>query len=595
MNKEDALKLLKQGRDSWNEWARELLEEQKKLRDSGEWVESLNSDDWNEATKTWQDKALVDFREEQLVGIQSISEFVFPGRALFDSAVFVNGAVFIKSKFLGEASFKEAEFEDTAIFDEAEFSEGVSFYMANFTDMAVLNSAKFLKGVSFSRARVLSNIYFEQAKFCGQASFAMASISGNASFTSTEFLKEANFSGIRISGLLDFQQSKVSGEVKFDRASIDSAASFRKVKFERDASLDESIFLGDVFFNDAIFASNVSLNEASFKESAYFNGSTFSGCAYVMRVDFSGYAHFTRSKFCQLAYFSGCTFRGPAYFGQAKFLKGANFSAIRTESFFTLEDGEFSEAPSFYQSKFLIAPIFGGVDIPKPPLFEIKDRFRSNYDRTRAWGALKQMARQAQEVDLEYKYYKYELKTRPLRRVDDWLFWLFGLLYWMTSSFGRSVFRPMVSWALSVIVFGLLYQAVHYSTMNGLETGVSGIENNSKKLVTQCSTGESSVYYAALGISLRNATLMFDYGPTSRGNLASSYLCLYGTAGSPEANLAVAGQQPEQYFVGVPRVVIAIEVIQHIVSTLFIFLFLLAIRNFFKVNKLEADKLEADT
>ena len=86
MNKDESLKLFNQGRNVWNVWAEDRLAEKRKLKESGEWIDDLYPDNWNDPTKAWQETATADFSGREFVADADFSDFIFPGQARFEKS-----------------------------------------------------------------------------------------------------------------------------------------------------------------------------------------------------------------------------------------------------------------------------------------------------------------------------------------------------------------------------------------------------------------------------------------------------------------------------------------------------------------------------
>ena len=134
----------------------------------------------------------------------------------------------------------------------------------------------------------------------------------------------------------------------------------------------------------------------------------------------------------------------------------------------------------------------------------------------------------------------------------------FGLLYQLLSNFGRSCILPLVWLVGAMLVFTGAYYCLRHDT-----EALPGVHAS---LVTCASvdTGESLV--AAFGLSLHRSLA----GLSSLGErLPDFYASLYGVCDGPLI---------------VPNAVSFLGVVQTVISAGLIFLFLLALRNFFRLR-----------
>lgn len=190
---EDALALIRQGREVWNEWA--------------------------ESHPGWRvDFSRVDFGAEENSPIR------------FDLL-----------EFPGTTSFREAIFDSSDIFYGTKFSGWVYFDKAIFSGSASFLGTKFSKGASFNDATFSESTHFMIASFTGQTSFIRTTFNGEAVFTGTEFGKETNFDNATFNGVATFVGATF-GYVNFSQATFKEAASFHSSVFNSALVQDGTIF-----------------------------------------------------------------------------------------------------------------------------------------------------------------------------------------------------------------------------------------------------------------------------------------------------------------------------------------------------------------
>ena len=123
----------------------------------------------------------------------------------------------------------------------------------------------------------------------------------------------------------------------------------------------------------------------------------------------------------------------------------------------------------------------------------------------------------------------------------------FGWCYDWAADCGRSIIRPFAIWLLSVFVFAVLY----------LPAG--------KNALDACVSGEGSIFVKSLYISGRNALVLSSGGKDDR--IVQAYECLFGSVARIPDGVSFV-----ESFVQVP------------ISAVLIFLFLLAVKNRFKIK-----------
>ena len=448
-------------------------------------------------SQEWSNEAEVDFRSHIFQQYADFSDFIFPGKAQFDGVAFRDSVEFNRGTFKGRAQFNKATFEGGAAFGWVRFENKALFEEATFKEFAS----------------------FWEARFKNLAEFHQATFKSNAMFTSAAF-----------KGFAEFWGATFEGGAAFGRARFEGEAVFEEVPFEGTALFWEVIFEGD-------------------------------------------------------ARFGLSTFEHSTNFYAAKFRAKADFKAVQGNSVFTMADAEFIEVPDFQQATFVQAPRLDNVKIgpqltrrDKIKAFFIKGdseragRWRAlrlnpgellghplpESERPGRWRALRRLATQGHDHASEQLFFRGELLAR--RGVTDryWhpSFWL-GVFYQLFSDFGRSLFLPLMWWAVGVLAFAWIYLSHH--------------PGSSQWWLLECIAGSSKPWVAALGLSVHKslpAVSGFGFGD----KLPQFHACLYG----------VESENPFRPII--PDEVAFLGVLQVLFSAVMIFLFLLAVRNHFRIR-----------
>ena len=205
--------------------------------------------------------------------------------------------------------------------------------------------------------------------------------------------------------------------------------------------------------------------------------------------------------------------------------------------------------PAFSQADFKQAPDLDNVSFPARPFWRGGDK-----DLVPQYRALKRLAVQGHDYQREQMAFKGELRSRRCL-IDKWYgpsVWL-GMFYDFFADCGRSIWRPFVTWAALVLGFATFY----FSRSPGA-------------LATRCGSPETAAFQA-LYLSIKNGFVLF--GGTRDARINQAYLCLYGSHGS-------AADQAD-----IPLSVTYVEtLLQTPISAVLLFLFLLAVRNQFKIK-----------
>ncbi|MBL6928040.1 MAG: pentapeptide repeat-containing protein [Rhodospirillales bacterium] len=339
--------------------------------------------------------------------------------------------------------------------------------------------------------------------------------------------------------IADFNDFVFPGAANFHKVQFFKDAQFVSATFSGNAAFDNTTFSTSAWFIDVEFSGIVSFNQTKFLEDALFHGAKFSAAASFFDVNFDTVATFRRAFFAD-----------QTIFDFSKFQKQANFVAINSESHFRLEHTKFSQVPDFEQAHFVEAPRLDIARIPRSRRLPISKQ----RDDTGKWRALKRLAVQAHDHEREQKFFAEEIKAQ--RGVRDRAFpnlrnlfhkekavWPGGTRYWagwfyqVFSNFGRSMMLPILWWCASTFAFALIYKS---------------------NQITDCDPWASALY-----LSVRKGLIFAGLADTEK--LRLTYECLYGDGVFPDA-VAYAGLG------------------QTLFSTALIFLFLLAVRNHFRIK-----------
>ena len=388
-----------------------------------------------------------------------------------------------------------------------------------------------------------------------------------ADFSLHVFKSDADFRNFQFPGEVSFQTAEFQRYAKFESAVFIYDANFRTVTFSKSCKFGNSTFTKMADFFGAEFSGDASFESAEFEGSASFQGATFfrrasfthtkfkNGASYIDAI-FEGLTMFHDSEFEGAARFLQCSFKRGVSFIGSSFKKIAMFKAVSGKGLFSVSNVKFISLPDFTEAHFEEAPLFDDVEL-KPECFEKSQAHETKLNLPSHWRALKRLAIQAHDHERELQFFKGEIIAR--RGTEDKLtharFW-FGWLYQLLSDFGCSMGRPLFWLGISLVLFATIYAYQSPADWNQLL-----IEPIS------CIDGPGDSRMVALGVSVTNA---FPFATISSSDLLNQfYTCLYGIQESGPV---------------IPYVVTFASVIQFFVSAVLLFLFLLAVRNHFRIK-----------
>ena len=461
----------------------------------------------------------------------------FSQEADFIGATFSDTAEFIGATFSKMADFNGAEFSGWAVFNGATFSGWADFNEAEFSGWAVFRVATFSTGAIFMGAKFSGWAVFQEATFSQEADFYGAEFSGWADFRETKFSKMADFIGATFSDKADFNEAEFSGWANFRQATFSKMADFRRAEFS-----------GWANFRQATFSDTANFRQATFSDTANFNGATF-----------SKQGEFLFTLFASVAYFRDC-----------KFLSTVNFDHAR------FGDKKLSKSgahviPDFRNASFKQTPNLGYVTI-NPPKKAIKSsdqsslfrrtgisRFESKYIEypdeyieypdeyieypdeyaPAKLRKLREMATLGQNHMMEQYFFRWELlekRGKESRGAES----AFITAYEWFSGCGQSLMRPVTAWVMTLALFMVVY-----------------FYNSDWTLLDMWEAGSLG---ALLQFSFLNSLPILGLGKSIASSAAAT---LFG------------GESHVPFFWTVAH---------NLLSSIFTFLFFLAVRNRFKIR-----------
>jgi len=332
----------------------------------------------------------------------------------------------------------------------------------------------------------------------------------------------------------------------FEGATFTGITYFLSATFTGTAIFVLATFAGDAHFPSATFSSGADFGRATFTGGADFRSAAFASDANFLNTTFTGHADFVGAVFNSDALFVSATFLSSTYYSRTKFQKAARFKGIEVKRAFVMTGAEFAQVPAFNQADFKQAPDLDDVKFLLPRFWR-----KGKAELVAQYRAIRRMAIQGADYEREQMAYKGELRSRRWTRDKFWHagLWL-GLFYDGIADCGRSIVRPANVWLASIVAFAAFYWW----------RAAAGIE-------TRCAEAGGPIVQA-LYLSVKNALVIF--GGTRDARVNQAYHCLYNNT----------ELEPR-----IPATVTFVETLAQIpVSATLIFLFLLAVKNRFKIK-----------
>jgi hypothetical protein len=285
------------------------------------------------------------------------------------------------------------------------------------------------------------------------------------SFDEFVFPSDARFEDAIFVRIARFERARFAGSARFDRAVFSGGAWFERATFSDPAWFFRATFGGEARFDDAIFSSYARFERTTFDDPGSFVRATFKGAARFDRAIFRGDALFFNAAFNDGGDFPLAKFRRHATFANSFFGRSASFQAVATAGIFWLAGATFREVPNFLGATFECALRLDNVATPRYRLFG----YTPDKDAAALFRVLRRQTREGLDRDRELEFFAQEVRTGRFHakgwpswvpKVGSWRFW-FGLAFGTFSDFGRSLWRPLLTWFALSILFAAFYLGEH--------------------------------------------------------------------------------------------------------------------------------------
>ena len=333
-----------------------------------------------------------------------------------------------------------------------------------------------------------------------------------------------------------FDEARFFGETSF-KGAVFEHVQFCYTKFDETVSFASSRFINGVAFKGVDFMDGASFRNAVFERYVNFNDSKFKE-RYIsnFRLDL-GLADFRNAKFMDSAYFRNVHFGNNEKIDPGKkwSQRKADFTDAQFGSTTDFTGAVFRGAPAFFNTTFHEETDFSEIDWEKAET----DTDSANYS-IQAWERLELMMSKLEKPFERHQFFR--MKMRARRRIDSWFMRTLNRIFEVTSDYGWGVRRAFFWWFCHWFVMSLLLY---------LNTGTAAIATDWWKLAK-----------AALGTGFANAHAFLGLA-TEEGYLAP---CKQVLLKNNELGFLTA-----------------IGTTQAFLGPIFLFLFLLTLRNRFRL------------
>ncbi|WP_394690309.1 hypothetical protein [Hoeflea sp.] len=350
-------------------------------------------------------------------------------------------------------------------------------------------------------------------------------------------------------GAKDFSDYRFPCTVLFNCCKFGDV-SFRWAKFsDGDVSFERAKFGdGKVHFDGAIFGNcDVSFNRAEFGTGEFS----------LTRTQFGiGPVSFWKSdRISKSISASGMSVAGDLYV-EADFSEAVDFSRLDVKGTARFSGSSFAKVPDFTGAKFDRPPEVAGMVVPRPKL-EGRSQLAADRNDVAKFRKLKAMALAANDHERDGEFFAGEMLAKRGTETTSAVGLLFNTVYWKISDFGQSFTLPL--WLL----FGS-FLAFAFANFVVLQSGISATS------VTSAARVDAFVFSAFLSLKnsvpLLGSLFRFAQAPEKHKSWFQTY---YDTL--------LGHQSTVDWLIG-------LGVAQNILGGVLLFLFLLALRNKFRLK-----------
>ncbi len=410
---------------------------------------------------------------------------------------------------------------------------------------------------------------FQKARFVVEAGFTNCFSASSLDFEEVIFEQHAIFVDVLSVGSLNFDRSVFNQNAIFEVTDFDNVT-FYDALFSKFTIFNRSIVRQHIGFNDAVAKQLIHFDEIQFLGGAWFNGAYFNG-----GFTFAGSLFFAPARWDEAiigghANFSNCSFLSTANFRNARFnatveFDGALFGKAPEKTTSSRElpseskerlsswklDSDSMSIPDFNGAYFSTTPNLGYTTVAVPPSAKCNLPWwqRWSVDRHLAWKIrdvnsasklrrLQELAVRGHYNLAEKRFFRAELLCRRGHEAKTWRENTMINAFELFSECGLSFWRPMIALGVLIAISaGFYYTQIDWPAGDG-----GGFELAS--------------------YSFANSLPLIGY-------ISNSY--------SVSVDVLFGGA------VHVPGPVRVVAFLQNVVSAVFIFFGLLAIRNYFKL------------
>lgn len=399
----------------------------------------------------------------------------------FSESIFSNGVCLNKLMIGSDANFKKCHLKGKLEAEEIVIKGNLNFHTSTFSDVGFSNlkaNSCIYSGSTFHGITSFKEIVLERVANFSDCTFKKTSLFNglqckiNAGFSNCTFQNEVDFQNCEMPKLyLKFSLFLKPATIENVRCNINLVGSkfhspfaIKSIKSDMRVNAKSLKCLSDFSLLDSIINSSLD-----------FSDSLFRGNFKCQDIEISKSVNFSRALFLGAVSFSDTTFKRAVDFNYVGFgsLDYLNKSDERTDFIDKLHvDKNKSSVPDFVTTTFAIPPNLGYTDIPCPEpkldwptrnsLFEAKElKYKPASDPAAPakYRRLKELAAQGLNHMQEAEFFRQELKSkRGLESFNPFAIAAISLFEY-TSHCGTSMIRPFSFWLAQIVFFMLFYTA----------------------------------------------------------------------------------------------------------------------------------------
>lgn len=236
------------------------------------------------------------------------------------------------------------QFPDFFTFEKCLFPDYFEMEEVYFRDKTDFTDCIFGKFISFHKSNFQGDVNFSGSSFAESSRFSRINFYGNANFSNCHFLPKASFDRAIFHGKADFQGTNFSYDFEGE---LEKSVRFYKAEFKGDIDFSRTQFGARAYFKLAKFGGVTDFILTEFDSHSNFQGCNFEMGVQFQNCNFKDYNQFQNIQFNTRCLFTNNTVNGSIDFSGGRVGGSIKFNETKFNGLLMMEDFRAEGAVSF--------------------------------------------------------------------------------------------------------------------------------------------------------------------------------------------------------------------------------------------------------